>query len=953
MSVDELAHAIWRDALPNNTRAALHTLISRLRSMIRNFDGWSIDTQSSEYALDAPRRSIDAFAFEDMIASSKRLADPRAADVVLADALAFWRGRAFGHFATEEFAMAEAGRLEALKDVALEERSYRLCQLGDYVGALGFLRTAIDRQPLREGLRQQLMRTLHQAGRPNEALAEYAEFRMVLAEELGVEPSPAMQELHIRILRDDPSLTQQHVRANEFLDTEPEPMRLTFPSTPKRRDKFFGRERELETIGKLLQDHRLLSLVGAGGVGKTRLALQAASTVVEAPDGVIFCDLAGVTTMRDALGVLSTAAGALPDARQELQEQVFALLGSGAYLVILDNCEHLLGDQELPAFVDRLLDSTEQVNVLTTTRTRLGVISEQVFPILPLPLPLPTTTESSATSPAIELFLDRARAGDRSADFLATMHADIVQLCRELDGLPLAIELAASRVRAISLSDLLDRWRSEPGLVKANFAGSAERHRSLDRIVEWSYRLLSPPEQDVFDQISVLPGEFGLDAVINIVEVGISDADKVETIVNLCERSLIQRVQHGAASRYKMLETIRAFGKRRLHERRLYDSLEQRCADYYTKFVVDILRQQPAQWIREIDAEISNLRHVRSWTKANDTDTLIHLTSALYPYAAASLNAEVFDWCEDAIRITSVETEGVGGVYAVAAMGRWLGGDVPGSQDLVETALHFSASASDIAALALTMGDIYKLRGEFSESAAWYARAREKAREAGNAYLEICARMLQGCTSTRAGMTAEAQSLIDSARADARQAGWTDLMAACHMVMAEVHTVEDPNPSQALHWYWESVELAEAANHMLMIHETMVAAALAEMTFGSLEKSISAYVKLLGRWQGLRNDVPLECALRAVITLLVELGLYEEAAILSGFAPRDRSLAAFVVEPFVEKVNVSVQTCRGALGDVLFQSAECRGRSMTTVAVVDYTLSKLTGVSLGEVADSK
>src|SRR5215472_797895 len=511
--IDEL----WGADLPADPRAALRTQVSRLRRAMGP-GGGDLATLEGGYRLAVPRGRLDFCRLEDALAEAARTSGEPALRLV-DEALALCHGPTLGEFADRPFALATAARLEELRAVAAERRAGLLLSLGLAEEAVAPLRVLLAEHPEREQARGLLMQALYRAGRHTEALDAFQSWRRHLATELGLDPSPALQAIERDILRHTASAPGTPGTA------APRPSPLPLPVT-----SFVGRDEDVVAVTARLARARLVTLHGPGGVGKTRLALEVAErTDGSYPDGVCFCDLAAVSDPHALVRAIATAAGLSERAFRRLDDQLVDALAGRHLLLVLDNCEHVV--QAAAILAERLLKQTRNVTLLATSRERLEVDGEHVWQVRPLPV-------SGPGAPAVRLFIDRARAADPAAVQPDRDVTAVAALCASLDGLPLAIELAAARLPGTTVSELAGNLRDRFGLLTVGRRAGG-RHRSLRAVVDWSYEQLTAGQQDLFGQLAVFHGSFDA-AAASAVAGGPGDPAAVtRLLLHLADRSLL------------------------------------------------------------------------------------------------------------------------------------------------------------------------------------------------------------------------------------------------------------------------------------------------------------------------------------------------------------------------------------------------------------------------------
>jgi len=568
VSAAALMEAAWGEELPERARDILQVYVANLRKLLDAGAGQAvagrIARRGSGYEIRVGEDELDLNRFSRLVTYGRVAlgrGDALRAAELLRDALGLWRGPAFPDLTCTELVHPEVSMLEELRLSVLEDRidaELGAGRAGDLVAELDSL---VRAHPLRERLHGQLILALYREGRQAEALEAYQRVRETLLEELGIEPAPSLQDLQRAVLRQDPGL-DPHARA-------------TVSRLPRAVDDFVGRQAELTDVTGALERHPLVTVTGPGGVGKTRLALEVAGGVAAGfRDGAWFVDL---STTEDPAQVPTVVAEALQvsvRSGEDIAERVVETLREASSLVVLDNCEHVLTG--VRALVGRALTQGPDLRLLATSREPLHVRGEAAIPLRPLGLP--DGDGSVSGSDAVDLFCTRARAADPAFHPDAAGRAVAAQICRRLDGLPLAIELAAVRVRAMSLRELAQRLDDRFGLLVGTAPDLPARQRTLAAVVRWSYDLLAGAERALFVRLSVFPGSFPLEAVEAVAADAQVPADDVpRLLVQLVEKSLVGTVHvPGAGLRYELLETLRRFGQDRLAEDRAAERWQDR-----------------------------------------------------------------------------------------------------------------------------------------------------------------------------------------------------------------------------------------------------------------------------------------------------------------------------------------------------------------------------------------
>ncbi|WP_280233440.1 BTAD domain-containing putative transcriptional regulator [Nocardia cyriacigeorgica] len=645
VSADRLIDGIWGTQVPARPDGALQTLVSRLRRALGAAGSGLVVRRANGYLLDIAADAVDAGRFLTAVEAARQAGEPRQRVAGFVDALAQWRGDAFADIADEPLALSTVTRLNEQRLLVLEELADTRLLLGEYGALAAELPDLVEQHPLRERLRATQMRALHGAGRVAEALAVFRDVRRRLDTELGLEPGPALTELHEQILRADPAA----------LPAAPIPAEIT-PRTnlPAPTTDLIGRRSDLAHVRALLSTERLVTLAGPGGVGKTRLAVAAASeTSHDYAHGVRLVELGGHTVANEEIDgladIVAAALGIRDDAlipdRPALssQDRMVQALRDRELLIVLDNCEHVIG--AVAALVRLLLDRAPTVRVLATSREPLGIAGESLWQVQPLDVPAPgASLEAVLRSGAVRLFAERAAAAVPGFVLDADNAAAVATVCRRMDGLPLALELASTRVRVLGPERLAERLDDRFGLLTGGRRDAPPRQQTLRAVIDWSWELLTAAEQTVLRRLAIHADGCTLDAAEQLCAgAGVSSVEVLDLLARLVDRSLVV-VTHDGEPRYRLLESIGAYGIERLRGypaaepyRTEYDRLRYAHAAHYTDFAEQAAThlRGPRQryWLDRLDAESANLRRaLDTATDSGDATLAQRLTLALTWY---------------------------------------------------------------------------------------------------------------------------------------------------------------------------------------------------------------------------------------------------------------------------------------------------------------------------------
>jgi predicted ATPase/DNA-binding SARP family transcriptional activator len=647
---DRLIDDLWgAGRLPGDPAAALSAKVSQLRRALEDAEAGGrglLASGPAGYRLRVEDR-LDGRRFQALAARARELRDPEARAAGFAAALALWRGPALADVADEPFARPAVARLEELRLAALEDHAEARLALGEHGVLAAELGDLLAAHPLRERLRAAHMRALYRAGRLGEALESYERLRAELAGQVGAEPGAEVCALRRSILRRDPVLDPPVRRAPVGAAPVVNARRRT--NLPAPGTGLVGRDGAVAELASRLPAERLLTLTGPGGVGKSRLAVETARRLVDAfPDGVWLVELVAVERCAgpeaaDALAEAVTralelgepAGGPVAPARRLAEA-----LPSRRLLLVLDNCDHLL--EPLAELTATLLGTAPELRVLATSREPLRLAAEVVWSVPPLEVPpsgTPADPSLLARSGAVRLFAERAAAAAPGFRLDAETAGPVAELCRRLDGIPLALELAATRVRALGVQSLVARLDDRLRLLAAGHRGAPSRHRTLAATIDWSWDLLSEPQRAVLRRLAVHAGGCSLEAAEAVCAGdGLSAEEVLELLAGLVDRSLVVMTERSPdGPRYRLLETIAAYCRERMEEACEHERVRRRHRRYYARLAE---RAEPhlydgdqARWLRLLDAEDANLRAALDGAVAGgDAEVALGMANALAWY---------------------------------------------------------------------------------------------------------------------------------------------------------------------------------------------------------------------------------------------------------------------------------------------------------------------------------
>ncbi len=716
VTAEQLIDGLWGEAPPASALQSLQVYVHGLR---RALGAERIETAGRGYRVVVGEDELDLDRFERTLDRGRAALEAGRADDAaddLREALAVWRGPALADLPEEMRHAAESERLDELRLTALELRYDAELGCGRHDAVVPELETLTTEEPYRERFLEQRMLALYRSGRQAEALEVYRKARETLAEDLGLDPTPALQELERAILRQDPSLAapEPPTRSTQQLPVPPTPL--------------VGRRLELAAVSALFRDEgaRLVTLTGAGGTGKTRLGLAVAHELEpELRDGALFVGLAQVS---DPELLVPTIAEALDvrEGERVLTEGVIEHLRERRMLLVLDNFEQILS---AAPFVGDLLAAAPRLWILATSRAPLRLAAEREYPVSPFEIPsadLPF--EALVQTDAVRLFTARAQAVDPEFELDTASAPEVARVCRQLDGLPLAIELAAARAKLLAPGEILERLEREPNLLPSGPRDAPARQQTLAATIHWSFDLLGPEERQAFVRLGVFVGGCTLEAAEGVCDV------TLESLGALVDNNLLRRRE----GRFMMLETVRHFAVEQLEEAGAGE-LRRRHAEWLTELAETMAERTLAgedmtAWLDRIQPELDNIRAALAWSLEHEPELTLRQASSLRLFwEVRGLFREGLQWIEDALPYAAdmtpdIRFRALAGSGAIATRL----GDLDLAQERKEAALALGREVGDelwIARELSDLGTIAAMREEydvasemFEESAALFRK---------------------------------------------------------------------------------------------------------------------------------------------------------------------------------------------------------------------------------------
>jgi predicted ATPase/DNA-binding SARP family transcriptional activator len=951
---DELAELVWPERLPRAWERDLSAVVSRLRRVLAGAPGSvatvrggagiyelvlppasAIDVVEAEIAL---RRACAAFEDDrrdEALAAARSAADiarrpmvPGARSVWLDDRRVWLRSL-----------LAQALALQV--EVALARRD---------ASGLGAADEAIATEPISGRAYENAMRLRLALGEDVAALEVYRRYRAAVVDELGLPPAPALEALR--------AAAQGAVSpgAEPSLASAASTTAAGIGSLPVATTSFVGRRRALRVLEAAFDRSRLVTVTGPAGVGKTRLALEAAHRLIgRRRDGARLCELAHVAHPGGVGAAMVAAIGASSETGIAVEEILIEALASRQMLLVVDNCEHVL--PTVAPLLERIVEHCRGVWLLATSRERLAVSGEAVVPLHPLEVPAEVDPNAAWTrpAPALELLADRVKAV--RADFTPRSGEEVgalVEVCRRLDGLPLAIELAATRMASMAPLDVAQRLERRLAVLTSGRRTAPSRHGTLRAAIEWSYDLLTDVERYVFERAAVFAGGFTLAAAERVCAEGhgVRPDEIANVLAALVDKSLVVLDDRYPATRYQLLETLREFARERLAARDDLDAAARAHAEYFAALAdtaePHIRGPAEGEWVAVVEAETSNFRVAHAWARrSRAVELAASLSADLAWFGFWRMRTEMLSWAEpladlaEASRATRhVEALAVGGRSA------WMRGDLARSQVLVEQAID---TTDDRAARFAwhVLGDVHLFRGDLRAAAAAYERADELSRQAGDAY--HCA-LLRGCRAlvcTYAGDATRALDLAHESRAEAELSGsftalaWSDYVTGEGLPALELE--------RALDHLERASEIAGRVANEFIAGVAGLSAASLVARHGDLAAAARTFVGVIDRFEHAGNWRQQWTAMRQAVELLARLSQPRAAAMVLGAV--EQADADNIFGDDAERLGRLGDELRAALGQS-FDAAIRAGRSLDRSDVIAFVRHELGDQGAAAVAHS-
>jgi predicted ATPase/DNA-binding SARP family transcriptional activator len=908
--VHRLAEMVWGEAQPESVENAVHVAVGRLRRALGPA-GVRVVTRSPGYLVDLRGARLDADLFEQRCraAQARMDADPAEAARLLDDALALWRGPAFGDLA-DGFARPAAVRLEELRRGAAEYRAEALLRAGSVEQALAAAGDLAAAHPLAERPVSVLVRGLAAAGRTADALEAYRRLAGVLREELGLDPPPELRELHARLLRE------------ELAPPAPSGVRL-----PRRPSPLVGRDEELRAVAAALGEAPLVTLTGPGGVGKTRLALELAHAAAAEGRWAWWVDLVPVRPPRVAEAVAAATGVEIVPGRDPVGA-LCAALAPARGLLVLDNAEHVL--DPVAELAEQLLTEAPELTVLVTSRERLALDQEAVRALPPLPVPV----GADPTSPSVRLFLARAGASPEVAG--GDGHGDVAlvaELCRRLDGLPLAIELGAARAAALGLSALAERLGDRLDLLGGGRRTADRRHRTLRAVLEWSHELLAPAEAVLFRRLGVFPAGFALAQAEAVCADGDLPQPAVPALLaRLVEQSLVQRRPD---NRFALLETLRAYAVERLEaagETHLRDRHARDTAARLTAESRRLWTENEPMAVRALHALTPDLHASWAHIVERDRDLALQLVADVYDFAYFRQRLDLLGWGLTAVT-WPIEEPRHAPALGTAAAALWSAGRLAEAADTAERSIALAGGRNaPEAALALNVsGDIAMFLGRTDDAIERYRRHGALADPTGRRVPELVTALSVAHALMNGRRRGEAAAVLADVVPPALRTANPTTLTWAHYLTGEL--VNDSDPERAAGEYRAAVVCGTPADSRLFVTMARSSAAALAARTGDLGEAFTALQQVLDEWLRLGNAAAAFFLVQHVAVALARAGADRDAAVIAGAVrAHAHQMPGFAVD--ADRLTAALAHVRARLGDTATDDALAQGEALSLPATL-------------------
>lgn len=916
VSIAALIAAVWGEDAPDEAIRSVRTYVSNLRRLL----GSAVDLRGEQgtYQLDVRTIATDVDRFRTMVADAATLQDPSDRSCALRAALDLWHGPFLADvdrpWVSEHSSVLGWERLRAI--AAWADATLAANQPADVIPVI---EAALAQAPLDEQLGGLLMRALYRSGRQADALAVYRRLRDELAQELGVEPGPELRALEDQILLHD----QASIGGTG-------PHWLPAPTAD-----LVGRSVEIEDLLTRLEQVRLLTLTGPGGVGKTRLAIEGGRRIMERGDQpVFFADLSTVFDHSAVDAVLASSARVQPHPDSGLLASLIDYLRPRRALLIVDNCEHVAST--VARSLAALIRSCPQVTILATSRAPLHIDGELEWrtPSLSVPNQVDTATGVLRQWPAVELLLSRAPNSFAITD---DNQRDVVDLCARLDGLPLALELAASHLGSMTPAEIVTTLESHSQISRSG-PSDEPRHETLDATIGWSYALLPEEPRRLLDRLGVMSGRFLLADVRSVcVPESVSPEAVRDWVTTLVDQSLVMADTSGDRTRYRLLETIRRFALNRLGDDE--PDVRRRHAEYFGRLAeveaAGLLGREEGDAATELSFAYDNLRSAVGWAiESGDVDSACRIVAAIADWGYWRSRYELSTWAQWAWEATTPAHPRWRAVCGCAARGAWIAGQFG-------EAIRFGKAAADTPGAVIArsghpddvVADIALYRGDASTALVHYSHVAAGAEADGDLTRQVWATYYVAVINAVLRRSSAAVEAATRALAGARETGNPSALSFC--LYANALACKHRSPTEAMAMFEEAVRMADSVGNDWFGGIARMELASTKVSHGDPDEGLRDFSAVIDHWHRAGDDTQLRLTWRYLVPALADAGLNQDAAVLAGALLTDTRSALTQPHPKL------LDDLRGVLGDAEYGRFTVRGSIMSVPELVDASLEAI------------
>jgi predicted ATPase/DNA-binding SARP family transcriptional activator len=887
---DTIIDALWGDDPPPTATRTLRSYVSRLRRVV----GPRLVSRAGGYILDLEPAQVDAHRFDQLI--------ERGGVADLEEALALWGGPPYAGLEDVELLSGEIRRLQQGRGAAREEYAAALAAAGRATDAIAVAEALVADDPYRERAWATLVTALVAAGRPADALRSFQHARRLLAE-VGLEPSEGLRR------------AEQAALGGE--DADPGAPAVG-PMPPAPATSLVGREVDLRRIAALLDTARVVTLVGPGGVGKTRLAVEAARAHAgRHVMGARLVELARAVNAEAVESALVDALGLV--AGPGSSGSVLARAGQLDVLLVVDNCEHVV--DEVARLVQMMLAGGPRLVVLATSRERLGVEGEHSWVVAPLPAGGPTSS-------AHRLFADRAAAAGVRSELEADADAEAVErIVTRLDGLPLAIEMAATRAATMGVADLADRLDDRLDGLRSALRHGDPRHRTLAAVIEWSEALLDADDRAALADMSVFAGPVTAEDLAGVLGPGALDR-----VQRLAERSLVVVEPAASPTLYGMLGTVRDHAAARLADAGRGGELAARHARWF----VDVVRRADADLFgpgelaahERIDTVFAELRRAHGWARRNDPALGVELSVGLHQFARSRQRVEPFDWA--AQLASSLAGEPMAAPLH-AALAHWYNdlGDLGRARASAQLGM---ALAPDDPSVAITatdaLSDLAMYSGELTESIRLGLELADLGDRVGDRYAAVIGVVNAALAHAYGGRPDEAARLLAAIDRDdlgRSLRGW--------LLYGDAEVALDRDPAVAVACFEQTISLADSVGNRFLAGVARVSLTALQARAGDAGEALRSFEAVVEHWWRQGNRTHQITTLRNLVGLFERVDAHDAAAELLGAVGPDSHVPTYGEEAdLLARAAARLEAVMGAdrLADAVARGA---GRDIEAAAV--------------------